>query len=156
MSAELREDGLRLSADPADLDVDKVHGWLATTYWAKGVSREKLSRSIVGSQVFGVYDADGQQLAFARAVTDDSTYCWVCDVFVDESARGRGIGTWLVGGIVDRLRAKGVQRFVLATKDAHGVYEKVGFRPLRDGGRYMEIDERPTRPDVVAAPGPAE
>lgn len=143
-----RDDGFVLSDDPSRIDLERVQGWLTQTYWARGVTIESLRKRVDGSRAYGVFDPTGAQVAFARAVTDDASYAWVCDVYVDESVRGRGIGQWLVGGLVDHLRGHGVQRFVLATKDAHGVYEKVGFASLLAPSRYMEIDERSTRPLV--------
>ena len=85
-------------------------------------------------------------MALARAVTDGATFCWLADVFVEETVRGRGIGTWLVGSIVDQLRAEGVNRFLLGTRDAHGVYAKLGFTPLAIPEIYLELDDRPGRP----------
>ncbi|MGI8870690.1 MAG: GNAT family N-acetyltransferase [Mycobacteriales bacterium] len=142
---KVREDGLQLSDDRALIDMDRVHGWLTGTYWARGVSRAAVAKRLAGSRVYGIYDG-GRQVAIARAVTDDASYVWVCDVFVDASVRGRGIGKWLVGSLVEHLQGFGIRRFVLATRDAHGVYEQVGFRPLRVPETWMEIDDRPTRP----------
>jgi GNAT superfamily N-acetyltransferase len=96
--------------------------------------------------VYGAYAADGSQVGLTRAVTDDATFCWIADVFVDESARGLGIGTWMVGAVVERLKESGVTRFVLGTRDAHGVYAKVGFTPPQVPEIYMELDLRPNRP----------
>lgn len=93
-----------------------------------------------------MYDG-GKQVAFARAVTDSATFCWIADVIVDEGHRGRGVGTWLVEVITAEVGQSGVRRFVLATRDAHGVYEKAGFGALRAPHMWMEIDARPERPD---------
>jgi GNAT superfamily N-acetyltransferase len=137
-----REDGLELSADPARIDLDRVHAWLANeAYWALGRDRDVVERSIAASLVAGVYDG-AEQLAFARIVTDRATFAWLCDVFVDRSARGRGIGTWMVGALAQHLREFGIYRLLLATKDAHGVYASAGFTPLAVPSMYMECDTR--------------
>jgi hypothetical protein len=89
-----RADGLTLDTDPARVNVDRVHHWLSTdAFWAIGRSRETVARTIDNSLVFGVYAADGEQLAFARVVTDFATFGWLCDVYVAREARGQGIGT---------------------------------------------------------------
>jgi predicted GNAT family acetyltransferase len=146
-----RHDGYELSTDPARVDVDRVHRWLSSdAYWAIGRPREVVQRAIAGSVVFGVYRlSDGEQVAFARTVTDEATFAWLCDVYVDRSARGHGIGTWMVTCVRDHLVATGVKRVLLATLDAHGVYEKVGFTPLAVPDRWMEFDRREaTRDDT--------
>ena len=140
-----RSDGLTLRDDAASLDIDRIVDWLGGSYWAADRDRATIERSIAGSQAYGVYSADGQ-IAFARAVTDRATFCWIADVVVQPDQRGRGIGTWLVRSIVEQMSALGVQRFVLATRDAHGVYERIGFDELRVPAIWMEIDRRPARP----------
>ena len=147
MAFELRrDDGLVLSDDPNRIDLDRVHAWLSTSYWASGRDRATIGRSIANSCAFAVYTADGVQVAFARMVTDRATFAWLADVVVDDAWRGKGIGTWLCEVAVAQLRADGVQRFALGTRDAHGVYEKIGFTALRVPEIWMEIDDRPTRP----------
>jgi GNAT superfamily N-acetyltransferase len=143
---ERRRDGYVLTCEPGRVDVDRVHGWLSKeSYWAKGRNRAVVERSIAGSRPYSVYAQD-QQAAFARVVTDGATFAWICDVFVDEHHRGRGLGTWLVASIVEDLAVDGVQRLVLATRDAHEVYQRCGFAALEGADRWMEIDQRPTRP----------
>jgi GNAT superfamily N-acetyltransferase len=134
-------DGYRVGAE--DLDVGLVHRWLSTdAYWATGRSREVVERSMRGSLCLGAFTSDGQQVAFARAVTDSATFAWIADVYVDRPHRGRGLGRWLVGTLRERIEATGVTRLLLATVDAHGVYEKLGFAPLARPERFMEIDQR--------------
>jgi GNAT superfamily N-acetyltransferase len=140
-----REDGLTLSDDIDRLDLDQVQAWLGQSYWAAERDRATIERSVAGSRVYGVY-ASERQVAFARAVTDGATFCWIADVYVEASQRGRGIGRWLVASILEQLGALGVQRFVLATRDAHGVFEQLGFEPLRVPATWMEIDRRANRP----------
>ncbi|MEU0057405.1 GNAT family N-acetyltransferase [Streptomyces sp. NPDC006334] len=133
--------GYELSTDPARVDAERVHRWLSTdAYWALGREREKQDRAIAGSLNFGVYDvASGEQVAYARVVTDRATFAWLCDVYVDPAVRGKGIGTSLVAAVRDHLRPYGLRRMLLATQDAHGVYEKVGFEALEDPGRWMAL-----------------
>jgi GNAT superfamily N-acetyltransferase len=139
-----RDDGFQLSTDPRRIDVERVHRWLSTdAYWALGRPRETTDRAISGSTVFGIYRPDdGAQVAFARVVTDSATFAWLCDVYVDPAVRGRGLGTWLVTTVRDELATRGVRRILLATVDAHGLYAKLGFEPLANPARWMELDRR--------------
>ncbi|MFI6765005.1 GNAT family N-acetyltransferase [Streptomyces sp. NPDC050355] len=132
-------DNYEFSSDPARLDPALVHHWLSTdTYWAAGRSREKQDRAIADSLNFGAYDtASGAQVGYARVVTDRVTFAWLCDVYVAREARGKGIGTALVAAVRDHLAPYDVRRILLATADAHDVYEKVGFRPLAEPGKWM-------------------
>lgn len=139
-----RADGYQLCTDPHRIDLDRVHHWLSTdAYWALGRERETVEQAFAGSVPFGVYrPGDGRQVAVARAVTDQATFAWLCDVYVDRAERGRGLGTWLAGAVRDHLTALGVRRILLATEDAHGVYEKVGFAPVTDPRHWMQLDRR--------------
>ena len=132
-------DDLEFSSDPARLDHARIHAWLAEeSYWATGRTRETQDAAIDASRNFGVYDrATGEQLAYARVVTDGVTFAWLCDVFVPAEARGRGIGVALVDGVVSALEPLGLKRIALATGDAHGLYEKFGFRPLERPQDWM-------------------
>lgn len=134
-------DGYRLRDD--GLDVDLIHRWLAEdSYWAAGRARETVARSLRHSYCLGVFTNEGRQVGVARSVTDWATFAWIADVYIDREHRGRGLGRWLVGELRDRLEEAGIPRLVLATKDAHGVYEALGFAPLARPERYMEIDKR--------------
>jgi GNAT superfamily N-acetyltransferase len=129
--------GVRISTDAADVDLD----WLVPAlseraYWALGRSRDAIETSIANSLSFSAFDGD-RQVGFARVVTDLATFAWVCDVFVDESARGRGIGTLLITTIVEDPRLRDLRRVVLATRDAHEVYARAGFEPLPNPERFM-------------------
>ena len=136
---------LEVSTDRARLDVDTVHRWLSEdTYWAVGRTRTAVERSIEHSTCFGAY-ADGVLVGFARLVTDRTTHAWLCDVYVDRPHRGRGIGTALVAAVDDLLTAYGVDRAVLATDDAHGVYERFGFGPLPEPARWLARGYRAER-----------
>ncbi|MFF8596200.1 GNAT family N-acetyltransferase [Streptomyces sp. NPDC015220] len=134
-------DGYEVSTDPDRIDAERVHHWLSTdAYWALGRTREKQDRAIGGSLNFGVFEtASGTQVAYARVVTDGATFAWLCDVYVQPDVRGKGIGTALVAAVRDRLRPHGLRRILLATHDAHGVYEKLGFRPLERPGQWMAL-----------------
>ncbi|TXC94822.1 GNAT family N-acetyltransferase [Streptomyces sp. ISID311] len=132
-------DNYEFSSDPARLDAALVHHWLSTdTYWAAGRSRDKQDRAIAGSLNFGAYDTgSGAQVAYARVVTDQVTFAWLCDVYVAPAARGKGIGTALVTAVRDHLAPYEVRRILLATADAHEVYGKAGFRPLTEPAKWM-------------------
>ncbi len=141
MTAERRADGYEIRPD--GLDVDRIHHWLSTdAYWSPGRTRETVEATLAASTALGAFAPDGGQVAFARAVTDGATFAWIADVYVDRAHRGRGLGTWLVGTLCARLRERGVYRLVLATRDAHGVYARLGFGPLARPERWMEIDRR--------------
>ena len=145
--------------NPAHLQVDRVHAWLSeNAYWALGRPRDVTERAIAGSRTMGVYrdrgdGMPGEQVAFARAVTDGTTYAWVCDVFVAPAARGVGVGSAMVGELVRWLEAQGIMRVVLATRDAHEVYARLGFEPLANPSTWMERDRRPQRLAPGAASG---
>ncbi|AVV43628.1 GNAT family N-acetyltransferase [Streptomyces sp. P3] len=130
-----------ISTDPARVDAGRVHRWLSTdAYWAIGREREKQDRAIDASLNFGVYDtASGEQVAYARVVTDLATFAWLCDVYVDRAARGKGIGTALVAAVRDHLRPHDLRRILLATHDAHGVYRQVGFETLEKPDHWMAL-----------------
>ncbi len=139
MTFEIRHEGYVISDDPARIDRDLVHRWLAgESYWAAGRTRETVDRSLDhGSVVFGAYDGDGAMIGSARVVTDRATFGWLCDVFVIAEHRGRGVGTALVRAAVTHPELRGLKRFVLATADAHEVYAREGFEPLDRPERWM-------------------
>lgn len=134
-------EGYEISTDPGRVDRERVHHWLSTdAYWALGRPREKQDRAIEGSLNFGVYETvSGEQVAYARVITDRATFGWLCDVYVDPSVRGKGVGSALVGAVRDEMRQYGVRRVLLATHDAHGVYAKLGFAGLERPEHWMAI-----------------
>ena len=151
MPHEWRRDGSLISTDASLVDVDVVHRFLSEdSYWARGIPRETVARSIEHSLVFGVYDEGGAQVGFARAITDRATTAYVADVFVLPEHRGRGLGVWLIGCMRAHPDLQGLRVWRLATADAHGLYEKHGFRPLAHPERLMEIID----PDVFAGEAP--
>jgi GNAT superfamily N-acetyltransferase len=127
-----------ISTDVARLDIDAIHAYLTRSYWAEGIPRDLVARSIEGSLCFGLYGGSGQ-IGFARVITDRATFAYLCDVYVLEEHRGAGLGKWLMEAVVSHPALQGLRRFVLATRDAHGLYAKFGFKPLADPGRSMEI-----------------
>lgn len=134
----------RLSEDPADLDMDRVVSWIsADAYWAKGRPREVIERSFANSFPASLYIPGRMQAAVARIVSDRATFAWLCDVYVDPSHRGRGLGTMLADWAVEWAERYDIKRIMLATLDAHGVYAKAGFVPVVHPERWMEIDRRP-------------
>lgn len=139
--AAMDDDTYEISTDPARLDAARIHHWLSTdAYWALGRSREKQDSAIANSLNFGLYDtASGAQLAYARVVTDHTTFAWLCDVYVDPATRGKGLGVALVTAVRDHLAPSGLRRILLATADAHGVYAKLGFEPLTDPAKWMAL-----------------
>ena len=130
---------LTISTDPSLVDVALVHRWLSTdAYWALGRPREVVERSIAESLNVGAYD-DGVQVGYARVVTDRATFGWVCDVYVDPSRRGAGIGSRLISSVLAELSPLGLQRVMLATADAHGLYAAHGFEPLPNASMIMVL-----------------
>lgn len=134
-------EGYEISTDPGRVDRARVHHWLSTdAYWALGRRREKQDRAIEGSLNFGVYETvSGEQVAYARVITDRATFGWLCDVYVAPSVRGKGVGGALVGAVRDEMRRYGVRRVLLATHDAHGVYAKLGFAGLERPEHWMAL-----------------
>lgn len=120
------------------VDIDAVHAFLTRSYWAEGIPRDIVERAVRGSLNFSVFHGDAQ-VAFARVVTDRATFAYLCDVYVLEDYRGRGIGHWLIETVMSHAELQGLRRFSLATRDAHSLYAGVGFTPLRAPDRHMEI-----------------
>jgi GNAT superfamily N-acetyltransferase len=133
-------DGYEISTDPGRLDLDVIHDFLRDAYWSPGVPREVVERSIAHSICFGAYDASGAQAGFARVVTDRAVFAYLGDVFVLPEHRGRGLGMRLMEAVVAHPDLQGLRRFTLATRDAHGLYAKFGFEPLRNPAIFMTID----------------
>jgi GNAT superfamily N-acetyltransferase len=133
-----------ISTDRNRLDLDAIHGFLTHCYWAKGIARELVARSIEHSLCFGAYDGSGAQAGFARVISDLATYAYIADVFVLEPHRGRGIGKELMRCIQQHPALQGLRRWNLSTLDAHRLYARFGFAPPKWPERYMEI----LRPDI--------
>lgn len=135
---ERRDGDLLVSTDPARLDLDVIHGFLSgSSYWAFGIPRETVARSIRHSLCFGVYD-DDRQVAFARVMSDYATFAYLADVFVLPSHRGRGIGKLMMACITGHPALQGLRIWVLYTRDAHGLYRQFGFKESHCPERLME------------------
>lgn len=130
--------GFEISTDRARLDVALVHEFLRTSYWAEGRGRSVVERSIEHSLCFGVYQG-GRQVAFARVVSDRAVFAYLMDVFVVPEFRGRGISKALMRAVLDHPDLQNLRLFLLATRDAHGLYERFGFRSLAEPERMMAI-----------------
>lgn len=119
------------------IDFERVHSWLKDTYWSRGVARERVEKAARGSAlVVGAY-AGGDQVGYLRVVSDKTTFAWVCDVIVDDEHRGKGIGRAMVRYALTHPDMQGLRRWVLATRDAHGVYADCGFQVLGNPERWM-------------------
>ena len=135
---EWRRDGFTISTDRSKLDRKAIHEFLAGSYWATGIPREVVDRSIEGSLCFGVFEGD-RQVGFARVITDSATFAYLADVYVLESHRGRGLAAWLMECILAHPELQGLRRWMLLTRDAHPLYRKSGFRDLAHPDRVMEM-----------------
>ena len=136
-----RRSGHLVSTDPSLLDLDAVERFLRDSYWAPDRPRHTIERSVAASLPFGLYRDDAgalTQVGFARVITDRATFAWLCDVYVAETARGAGLGTWLVACVLEHPDLRELKRILLATRDAHGLYAKLGFGPLAAPDRWME------------------
>lgn len=157
-ASEWRRGGYVVSTDRARLDVDIIHGFLTSCYWAKGIPRDTVARSIEHSLCFGIYDegagkamrpaapalTGAPQVGFARVVSDMATVAYLGDVFILEPHRGRGLSKFMMECIMKHPSLTGLRRWILLTRDAHGLYRQFGFTPLKSAERYMELH----RPDV--------
>jgi len=146
MHSEWKRNHVVISTDPARLDVDAVHAFLAQAYWCEGIPRGIVERALSNSLCFGLFDGP-IQVGFARVVTDYATFAYLCDVYVLESHRGRGLGKWLIECVLAHPQLQGLRRFNLVTRDAHQLYSPFGFKPLAAPDRHMEMVE----PDIYKA-----
>lgn len=136
-----RRDDLTISTDPARIDIDFVFRFLSEdSYWAAGVAREVVERSIEHSMVFGLY-REQKQIGFARVVSDRATFAWLADVFVAEGERSRGLSKWLMECVMEHADLQRLRRWMLATRDAHELYRRYGFAELAEPARFMEIHQ---------------
>jgi N-acetylglutamate synthase-like GNAT family acetyltransferase len=135
---DLTKNGFTISTEKEKLDIDLIHSFLNRTYWAEGISKEIIRRSIEGSLCFGVFEKE-KQVGFARMITDKATFAYLADVFIIEEYRGRGLSKWMMEVIMSHPDLQGLRRMILATKDAHGLYTQFGFTPLINVDRWMHI-----------------
>jgi len=130
-----------VTTDRSRLDLDVIHGFLTMSYWARGVPRETVARSMEHSLCFGAFD-EGRQIGFARVVSDRATFAYICDVFALESHRGSGVGKSLMAAIMSHPELLGLRRWTLFTRDAHGLYRQFGFGAAAHPERLMEVVDR--------------
>jgi GNAT superfamily N-acetyltransferase len=140
---EWTKDDFIITTDKSLIDVNYVHWFLTNSYWAEGIPIETVQRSIDGSLCFSVVYLN-HQVGFARVITDEATFAYLADVFIDENFRRRGLSKWLMEVIMAYSTLQGLRRFMLATRDAHGLYKQFGFQPLDHVDRWMHI----RKPDV--------
>jgi GNAT superfamily N-acetyltransferase len=145
---EDRDGDILITTDPARLDLETVHGFLTGSYWAEGIPRETVERSVRHSICFGAFDG-GRQVGFARVISDRATFAYVADVFVLDSHRGRGIGKRIMAAVTSHPELQSLRLWTLFTRDAHGLYRQVGFREARYPDRLME--RRQPQPYAVGA-----
>jgi GNAT superfamily N-acetyltransferase len=143
MILELQRDDYRISTDPDRLDLDAIHAYLERSYWAEQIPKEIVARSLRGSLCFGLYHepplGSQRQVGFARVISDRATFAYLCDVYVLEEHRGQGFSKWLMEAVQSHPELQGLRRFLLGTRDAHGLYTQFGFTPLTNPDTFLEI-----------------
>ncbi len=138
MDFEQSRDNFLISTDPSKIDLDAVHAYLVRSYWAEGIPRQIVERSIKGSLCFGMYEGV-KQIGFARVITDRATFAYIGDVYILEEYRGTGLSKWLMSCIKAHPDLQSLRRWALATRDAHGLYRQFGFTDLKAPEKWMEI-----------------
>ena len=146
-SPQFERSEYRILPGPDGVDLDAVHAFLVTSYWAEGIPRSLVARAIAGSLPFSLYFRD-EQVGFARVVTDRATYAYLADVYILPAHRGRGLARWLIATVVAHPDLQGLRRFALATRDAHALYAPFGFTALAAPEQHMEI----SRPGLYRTP----
>lgn len=141
MTYEVRKNGYLISTDPALIDLAAVHAFLSQrSYWATGIARERLEEAIDHSLPFGLYK-EGRQIGFCRVISDFVTFAYLADVYVDEAQRGQGLSKWLLEAVLAHPQLQRLRRWMLGTRDAHGLYGQFGFIPLEEPQRWMELSD---------------
>ena len=135
---ESQRESFTISTDPSRLDVDAIADMLSRAYWTKGRPRQKLEHALQNSLVFGLYNGD-RQIGLARVISDYAIFAYLCDVFIHEDYRTRGLGKWLMATVMSHPGLQGLRRWTLATTDAHGLYRQFGWAALDHPERWMEI-----------------
>lgn len=130
--------GYRISSNINDMDIISIHSYLTATYWAAGVPLDTMKRAVENSLCFGVFCGD-KQVGFARLITDTATFAYLADVYILDSHRGKGLSKWMMQEIINHPELQGLRRIVLATRDAHSLYEKFGFKELSNPQTFMEL-----------------
>ena len=137
MALEWWREAYLVTTDKARLDLSLVHSFLKTSYWAGGIPAEVVRRSVENSLTFGLF-RDDEQVGFARVVTDYATFAYLADVFVLEPHRGQGLGKWMMEVVFSHPELQGLRRWMLATRDVHGLYRKYEFAELEEPQIFME------------------
>ena len=136
MIYSIEKNNYLISTDKNKIDVDYVHSFLSQSYWSPGAPISVVKKAMKGSLCFGVYFRN-RQIGYARMVKDKATFAYLADVFIDEDHRGKGLAKWLVEMILAHPQLRGLRRILLATKDAHKLYEQCGFTAINNPERYM-------------------
>lgn len=131
-----------ISTDKSLLDLEYIHSFLSQSYWAAGIPKHAVEKSINNSFCFGIYE-EGGQVGFARVITDFTTFAYLADLFIDKGKRGGGLGTRLVEAILHHQELAGIRRWHLLTNDAHDLYRKFGFTPPKNVSIHMERRQEP-------------
>ena len=132
-------EGYRISEDLSQMDFEVLHRYLSSSYWSEGIPFETMSKAFGNSLCFGILTKSGSQVGFARMITDRATFAYLADVFVVKEHRGKGLGKWLIESILNHRDLQGLRRLMLATQDAHGLYEMFGFTALTSPEKMMEL-----------------
>ena len=135
-----QRDNFTVSCDPEKIDLAVVSGFLASSYWAKGITEQTVAKSLANSLCFALLDGD-RQVGFARVVSDNATIAYLMDVFVLPDYRGRGLAKWLLQCVFSHSELQGLRRWVLGTRDAHGLYRQFGFSGLAKPEVFMELHD---------------
>lgn len=131
-------DDYEIRTELSAMDFDRIHPWLSTdAYWALGRTRDNVETAARNSLNFGAFTSGGEQVAYARVLTDRANFAWLCDVYVDRDHRGVGLGQRLLEAVMADLEPMGLSRVLLATRDAHEVYARFGFEPLPQPEMFM-------------------
>lgn len=142
--------GYTITDDPTRLDVDAIHAYLSRSYWAENIPRDIVARAVANSLCLGIYAPTGEQVGLVRAVTDYATFAYLCDVYVLEPHRGRGLSKAALQLLMTHPRLQGLRRMQLVTQDAQGLYAQFGFQTVAEPERHMEK----RRPNAYAVANP--
>ncbi|RYU94668.1 GNAT family N-acetyltransferase [Emticicia agri] len=144
MNHEFKKDGYIISTDQQLLQFDVIHKFLTTSYWSPEIPMEVVKRAAAGSITFGIYKDSGEQVGYARVISDCATFAYLADIFILESERGKGLSKWLMTCIMQLPELQNLRRWGLATRDAHSLYAQFGFTPLDNPDIMMQI----ARPNI--------
>jgi GNAT superfamily N-acetyltransferase len=143
-----QKDEFTITTDKKKMDIEVIHQFISQSYWAKGIPIATMQKAIEGSLCFGVFHGE-RQVGFARVVTDKATFAYLADVFIIEEYRGKGLSKWLMEIIIGQPELQGLRRFLLATRDAHGLYRQFGFKDMVSAENLMQIHN----PDIYKMEG---